>query len=206
MSSMVSSRRCLRTAAIATLVVLTAGACGSEPEPAKGTPVTRPKAPALDAVAPQHPAPGEKAPVLEKIKYELETRVLRMGGMVPKPTSSSCDTDAVGDKPQKFTCNVTYLGIEVPFRVDTTGGFIMTQYTATPLKGGVITGEGVRATAWKRYGTLGGKTRDSLRCDDIPTVRLVPVDKPSGYRCYVGAGGLAGSYDVIIGANGLSLR
>ncbi|MFI0712382.1 hypothetical protein ACH4SK_17385 [Streptomyces inhibens] len=66
-----------------------------------------------------------------------------MGGMVPKPTSSSCDTDAVGDKPQKFTCTVKYMGIEVPFHVETKGGSILIQYTATPTKGGVVTREGV---------------------------------------------------------------
>ncbi|MFE0380978.1 hypothetical protein ACFW1M_36690 [Streptomyces inhibens] len=201
-----SSKKWMRVAAIVALAVSAASACGPDPQLTTGTPVPSPTASPLERISPQHPAPGDKAPVLEKIKYDLETRVLRMGGMVPKPTSSSCDTDAVGDKPQKFTCTVKYMGIEVPFHVETKGGSILIQYTATPTKGGVVTREGVHAVAWKQYGALGGKTRDSLRCDDIPAVRLVPVDKPSGYRCYVGDGGLQGSYDVIIGSNGMSLR
>ncbi|MGW1373036.1 hypothetical protein ACWD6P_01995 [Streptomyces sp. NPDC002446] len=197
----------IRSAATVALAVVAASACGQDDPPlTKGTPVPSPTASPQKDSAPQHPAPGDKAPALERIKYDLETRVLAMGGMVPKQTSSTCDTDKVGDKPQTFTCTVTYMGTEVPFRVETKGGFILVQYTATPTKGGVITREGVQAKAWKDYGTLGEKTRNSLRCDEIPAVRLVPVDRPSGYRCYIGEGGLKGTYDVIVGSNGIRLR
>lgn len=197
----------IRAAAAVALAVVAASGCGQdEPDLTKGTPVPSPKAASKKQAEQLRPAPGDKAPALEKVKYDLEMRVVAMGGMVPKRTSSTCDTDKLGDKPQTFTCTVTYMGTEVPFRVETKGGFILVQYTATPTKGGVITREGVQAKAWKSYGTLSGKTRDSLRCDEIPPVRLVPVDKPSGYRCYVGEGGLKGAYDVIVGSNGLSLR
>ncbi|MFI2240405.1 hypothetical protein [Streptomyces chrestomyceticus] len=198
----------IRTAATVALVVSAASACGASGEPAsaKGTPVPSPTAAPPEKVAPQHPAPGQKAPVLEQIKYDLETRVLYMGGAVPKPTSSTCDTKEVGgEKPQTFTCTVKYMGVDVPFRVETKGGFILMQYTATPTKGGVLTAEGMRARAWKQYGMYGGKAARSLRCDKAPEVQLVPIDKPSGYRCYVGEGGLKGDYDAIVTANGMRL-
>ncbi|MFD8328256.1 hypothetical protein [Streptomyces lydicus] len=202
-----SPKNWIRTAATVALVVFAASACGQDdPPPAKGTPVPSPKPAAQQKTVPPHREPSDKAPVLDKIKYNLENRVLAMGGMIAKPTSSTCDTAKVSDEPQTFTCTVSYLGVHVPFRVETKGGSFLVQYTATPTKGGVITREGVQARAWKEYGSYGGKTRDSLRCDEVPTVRLVPVDKPSGYHCYVGAGGLKGTYDVIIGSNGMSLR
>ncbi|MFI0787537.1 hypothetical protein ACH4Q6_18310 [Streptomyces lydicus] len=202
-----SPKNWIRTAATVALVVFAASACGQDDPPlTKGTPVPSPKPAAQQKTAPPHREPSDKAPVLEKIKYDLENRVLAMGGMIARPTSSTCDTAKVSDQPQTFTCTVSYLGVQVPFRVATKGGSFLVQYTATPTKGGVITREGVQARAWKQYGTLGGKTRDSLRCDEIPAVRLVPVDRPSGYRCYVGDGGLKGTYDVIIGSNGMSLR
>ncbi|MGW8401320.1 hypothetical protein ACWGLP_32330 [Streptomyces lydicus] len=197
----------IRTAATVALVVFAASACGQDDPPlTKGTPVPSPKAAAQQENALPRHEPSAKAPALEQIKYNLESRVLAMGGMIAHPTSSTCDTAKVSDEPQTFTCTVSYLGVHVPFRVETKGGSFLVQYTATPTKGGVITREGVQARAWKEYGSYGGKTRDSLSCDEVPTVRLVPVDKPSGYRCYVGAGGLKGSYDVIIGSNGMSLR
>ncbi|WP_158706310.1 MULTISPECIES: hypothetical protein [Streptomyces] len=197
----------IRTAATVGLMVAAASACGSSPDPllTNGTPVPSPTATPSGKAAPQHPAPGKKAPVLDQIKYDLESRVLAMGGGVPQETATTCDTAEVGNTPQKFTCTVKYLGVDVPFNVETKGGFILMQYTATPTKGGVVTDEGVRARAWKQYGIYGGKAARSLRCDKVPKVRLVPLDKPSGYRCYVGEGGLKGAYDVVVTANGMRL-
>ncbi|MFH8348821.1 hypothetical protein [Streptomyces sp. NPDC018045] len=204
---MVQRGKWIRTTAMVALVVAAAGACGASEDAArsKGTPVPSPTAPPPEQVSPQRAAPGEKAPALEQIKYGLESRVLAMGGAVPKPTSSSCDTKEVGEKPQTFTCTVKYMGIDVPFRVETKGGFILMQYTATPTKGGVLTAEGMRARAWQQYGRYGGSAARSLRCDKAPAVRLVPLDRPSGYRCYVGEGGLKGSYDAVVTANGMRL-
>ncbi|GAA0448827.1 hypothetical protein GCM10009544_09540 [Streptomyces stramineus] len=201
--TVLKTKKWIRTAAVAALVVSAATACGSDEQKVKGTPVASPKASPDAKVAPLRPAPGDKAPPLEQIKYGLEGRVIAMAGMVAKPTTSTCDTGEVTDQPQKFTCTVTYMGTEVPFSVETKGGFILMQYTATPTKGGVISREGVHAQAWKNYGVYGGKAARSLRCDEIPEVRLVPVDKPSGYKCYVGEGGLKGDYDVIVGSNGM---
>ncbi|OKI02052.1 hypothetical protein A6A06_13200 [Streptomyces sp. CB02923] len=200
-------KKWIRTAATVALAVTAASACGSSQDPllTKGTPVPSPTASPSEKVSPQHPAPGKKAPVLEQIKYDLESRVLYMGGAVPKPTSSSCDTAEVGENAQTFTCTVKYMGVDVPFRVETKGGFILMQYTATPTKGGVLTAEGMRARAWKQYGMYGGSAARSLRCDKAPAVQLVPIDRPSGYRCYVGEGGLKGSYDAIVTANGMRL-
>ncbi|MFD7667821.1 hypothetical protein [Streptomyces sp. NPDC059788] len=198
----------IRTAAMVALAVSAASACGASEDPqlTKGTPVPSPTASPAEKVSPQRPAPGDKAPVLEQITYDLERRVLYMGGAVSKPTSSTCDTKEVGgDKPQTFTCTVTYMGVDVPFRVETKGGFILMQYTATPTKGGVLTAEGMRARAWKQYGMYGGTAARSLRCDKAPAVQLVPIDKPSGYKCYVGEGGLKGTYDAIVTANGMRL-
>ncbi|GGV50307.1 hypothetical protein GCM10010245_79150 [Streptomyces spectabilis] len=119
---------------------------------------------------------------MEHVKHELRTRTVKMAG-APGKTSARCDKDDV--KPAKgaaITCTVTYEGIDVTWPVTFTGkpgfGGMGDGYEAQPSTG-ILTREGVTRYFWGNNHDAG----KDLRCDTMPRVKKVLLDRKSGYRC-----------------------
>lgn len=126
------------------------------------------------------PPPGTDATVTEKVLHELQEDTLRLAG-VPGRMTASCNGGQVPNKAGESTgCTIVYEGVEVTWAVVIQSvGFGSVSYRTYQPETGVLVDTGVYGAFWEMY----GEKSDTLRCDVIPHVSVVTLDRYSGFEC-----------------------
>ncbi|MET8406357.1 hypothetical protein [Streptomyces sp900116325] len=171
-------------AGLSLLAVLAAGCGSSGSGTARAKPATtvtllpqRVAKPAPTELEPSSSPPAD-APLSENLAFELRTRTLDMAGAMGT-TSARCPE--LGSKTgTSVTCTVTYEGLRVVWDVTIgkkaawSDNYV--QYRAKPRQG-LLTRDGVASLLYGNF------RPDEVRCNNIPTAVLVPLDVPSTYAC-----------------------
>lgn len=133
----------------------------------------------LDAALP--PPPGQDASVTDKVLHELREDTLRLAGVPGRITAASCTSGKIPNKAGESTgCTIVYEGVEVTWAVVIESvGWTSVSYRKYPPKTAVLVDTGVYGAFWESY----RNQSDELRCDTIPHISTVELDRDTGFKC-----------------------
>jgi hypothetical protein len=163
------------------------GSSAAAPKPTTGTPLPV----AITGPQPRYesdqeklkltlpPAPDTEASLTEQVLYDLRVATLGMAD-APGALDARCETEITPQPGRMAVCLVMYEGVEVRWPVEVqTAGMVMTTYKTYTPKAGPLVREAVYGAFWAFH----NKDSPQLRCDDIPPVSRVELDRDTGYSC-----------------------
>ncbi|MCX4750741.1 hypothetical protein OG455_35445 [Kitasatospora sp. NBC_01287] len=139
------------------------------------------------------PSPAHDATFSENLEFELRRRTLAMT-LAPGETSAQCPKDLDSKAGTTVACTVTYDSLDLVWDVALGDKAAWSDnyvtYQAQPRQG-ILTRDGL---ALYFYGNF---SPDEVRCNNVPTAVLVPLNQLTDYACQTVSGGRPGTADKV---------